>query len=291
MKIKEKMVKRMKFTKMQGCGNDYVYLNCIDREPADPASLAIRVSDRHYGIGSDGLIMICRSEKADFRMVMYNADGSMAEMCGNGIRCFGKYVYDHGLTDQTSLSVETPAGIKYLTLMFSYIGRTRLVNAVTVDMGIPVTEAESIPVTAAKSPVLGYGITVGDKEYQISCASMGNPHTTVYVEDTEKVDIETIGPLFEHHPVFPKRVNTEFVQVISKNKLRMRVWERGSGETWACGTGACACAYVSMLNGLIGEEAEVEMRGGTLRIRYDRNNGHIFMTGPAVTTFEGDFFD
>jgi len=274
----------MKFTKMQGCGNDYVYIDATKEIPEDASQLAIRVSDRHYGIGSDGLIMICSSEVADFRMVMFNADGSESEMCGNGIRCFGKFVYDHGLTEQKELAVETLAGIKYLKL----IEEDGKIIGVTVDMGKPVTKAEEIPVVADADPVLHYPITVQGKEYRISCASMGNPHATVYVEDTVSLDLEAIGPHFENHEVFPRRVNTEFVQLISRKHIRMRVWERGSGETWACGTGACACAYVSMLNGYVDDEVEVEMRGGSVVIRYDKADGHIYMTGPAVTTFEGE---
>jgi len=274
----------MKFTKMQGCGNDYVYIDATKEIPEDASQLAIRVSDRHYGIGSDGLIMICSSEVADFRMVMFNADGSESEMCGNGIRCFGKFVYDHGLTEQKELAVETLAGIKYLKL----IEEDGKITDVTVDMGKPVTKAEEIPVVADADPVLHYPITVQGKEYRISCASMGNPHATVYVEDTVSLDLEAIGPHFENHEVFPRRVNTEFVQLISRKHIRMRVWERGSGETWACGTGACACAYVSMLNGYVDDEVEVEMRGGSVVIRYDKADGHIYMTGPAVTTFEGE---
>jgi len=274
----------MKFTKMQGCGNDYVYIDATKEIPEDASQLAIRVSDRHYGIGSDGLIMICSSEVADFRMVMFNADGSESEMCGNGIRCFGKFVYDHGLTEQKELAVETLAGIKYLKL----IEEDGKITGVTVDMGKPVTKAEEIPVVADADPVLHYPITVQGKEYRISCASMGNPHATVYVEDTVRLDLEAIGPHFENHEVFPRRVNTEFVQLISRKHIRMRVWERGSGETWACGTGACACAYVSMLNGYVDDEVEVEMRGGSVVIRYDKADGHIYMTGPAVTTFEGE---
>ncbi len=268
---------------MQGCGNDYVYIDATKEVPENASQLAIRVSDRHYGIGSDGLIMICRSAIADFRMVMFNADGSESEMCGNGIRCFGKFVYDHGLTDKKELAVETLAGIKYLTL----IEEAGVITGVTVDMGKPVTKAEEIPVVAEGNPVLHYPIMVQGKEYRISCASMGNPHATVYVEDTVGLDLEAIGPYFENHEVFPRRVNTEFVQVMNRKHIRMRVWERGSGETWACGTGACACAYVSMLNGFVENEVEVEMRGGSVIIRLGED-GHIYMTGPAVTTFEGE---
>lgn len=276
----------MKFTKMQGCGNDYVYIDATKEIPEDASALAIRVSDRHYGIGSDGLIMICSSEIADFRMVMFNADGSESEMCGNGIRCFGKFVYDHRLTDKKELAVETLAGIKYLRL----IEENGVITGVTVDMGAPITKPAEIPVIADADPVLQYPICVQGVDYRISCASMGNPHATVYVEDTVGLNLEAVGPYFENHEVFPRRVNTEFVQLIDRKHIRMRVWERGSGETWACGTGACACAYVSMLNGFVEHEVEVEMRGGSVIIRFDETDGHIYMTGPAVTTFEGEFY-
>ena len=275
----------MKFTKMQGCGNDYVYINTIKEAVSNPVELSIRVSNRHYGIGSDGLILICSSNNADFRMEMYNADGSSAEMCGNGIRCFGKYVFDHNLTDKTEFSVETGAGIKKLSLVL----QDGIVTGATVDMGLPITKPAEIPVICNCEPVLQYPITVNQNEYRVSCISMGNPHAVVYLEDVDKLDIESIGPDFEHHPMFPKRVNTEFIQIIDRTHLKMRVWERGSGETSACGTGACAAAYASMLNGLCERETLVEMRGGSLKIRYDETDGHIYMTGPAVTTFEGDF--
>ncbi len=274
----------MKFTKMQGCGNDYVYIDAIANKIENRPELAVKLSNRNYGIGSDGLILICSSEIADFRMDMYNADGSNSQMCGNGIRCLGKFVYDHGLTDKKRLTVETPAGVKLLELH----EENGKITSVTVDMGIPELEASKIPVRAEKSPVLKHPIAVADRVYEVSCASMGNPHATVYVDDVATIPMETIGPEFEFHEFFPERVNTEFVHVLGRKNIKMRVWERGSGETMACGTGACACAFVSILNGLTEDEVSVEMPGGTLNIRYNREDGHIYMTGPAVTVFEGE---
>lgn len=276
----------MKFTKMQGCGNDYVYINAIENEipDSDRPELSIKLSNRNFGVGSDGMILICSSKIADFRMDMYNLDGSQGKMCGNGIRCVGKYVYDHGMTDKTKLTIETLAGIKYLDLTV-VDGK---VTEVTVDMGAPELEAYRIPVKADKSPVLMHPLAIDGTIYEVSCVSMGNPHAAVYVKDTTAIDIEKIGPKFEFNEFFPERVNTEFVQIIDRSHIKMRVWERGSGETKACGTGACGCAFVSMMNNLVEDEVYVEMLGGTLKIRYDRNDGHIYMTGPAVTSFEGE---
>ena len=274
----------VKFTKMHGCGNDYVYINCMEKMLENPAQVAIKVSDRHFGIGSDGLILICPSEIADFRMRMYNADGSEAQMCGNGIRCVGKYVYDHGLTKKTSVTIETLAGMKYLT----FIVENDKVVQVTVDMGEPITEAEKIPVKAEKSPVISAPFFVQGKEYPLTCVSMGNPHAVLFVEDTDSIAIEEIGPYFEHQECFPERTNTEFVQILDRKTMRMRVWERGSGETLACGTGACASVYAAILNGKTEDEVSVQLLGGTLQIRYDRELHKIFMTGPAVTVFEGE---
>ena len=274
----------MKFTKMHGCGNDYVYINCMQEQIENAAELAIQVSDRHFGIGSDGLILICPSDKADFRMRMYNADGSEAQMCGNGIRCVGKYVYDHGLTKETSITVETLAGIKYLTLLVE-AGK---VAKVTVDMGSPITEAAQIPVVAENSPVVAEPFLVQGKEYLLTCVSMGNPHAVLFVEDTDAIEIEKIGPCFENQERFPERTNTEFIQIVDRTRMRMRVWERGSGETLACGTWACASVYAAILNGKTEDEVTVELLGGELQIRYDREQHKIFMTGPAVTVFEGE---
>ena len=274
----------MKFTKMQGCGNDYVYVNCMQEQIENPAQLAIQVSDRHFGIGSDGLILICPSDKADFRMRMYNADGSEAQMCGNGIRCVGKYVYDHALTTKTTITVETLAGIKYLTLLVE-AGK---VAKVTVDMGSPITEAALVPVVSKNSLVVSEPFLVNGQEYLLTCVSMGNPHAVLFVDNTDAIEIEKIGPYFENQERFPERTNTEFIQLIDRTRMRMRVWERGSGETLACGTGACASVYAAILNEKTEDEVTVELLGGELHIRYDREQHKIFMTGPAVTVFEGE---
>lgn len=275
----------MKFTKMHGCGNDYVYVNLFEEEIKDPASLAVAVSDRHFGIGSDGLITIGPSKVADFRMRIYNADGSEAEMCGNGVRCVAKYVYDHALTDRTRITVETGAGVKELTLTVE----NQKVALVRVDMGEPVLVPEQIPVDAKGERVVDEPITVGEKEWHMTCISMGNPHAVVFVDDVENFPIEEYGPLFENHVRFPKRTNTEFVKVHGRNEVSMRVWERGSQETWACGTGTCATAMACILNGLTEDTVLVHLRGGDLTIEYDRNTNHVFMTGPATEVFEGEY--
>lgn len=273
----------MKFTKMQGLGNDYVYVNCLEENVENPSETAVQVSDRHFGIGADGLILIRPSKRADFEMEMYNADGSRGEMCGNGIRCVAKYVYDYGLTDKTHISVETLGGIKYLDLMVE-AGK---VKQVKVDMGSPVLEAEKIPVKGSGKRVLNQAIQVDGMEYHITGVSMGNPHAVVFLEDVKNLEIEKIGPLFEHHECFPKRVNTEFVHVLDRKHVEMRVWERGSGETLACGTGACAVAVACVLNGLTEEEVTVKLLGGDLQIRWDREKDTVYMTGPAEVVFDG----
>jgi len=273
----------MRFTKMEGLGNDYVYVNCLEETVDDPSSLAQIVSDRHFGIGSDGLILIRPSSKADFFMEMFNADGTRSEMCGNGIRCVGKYVYDHGLTDRTELSVNTLAGIKHLSLHVE----NGTVEAVTVDMGAPVLDAALIPVDAPGSPVVRAPIEVAGTTYEMNCVSMGNPHAVVFVDELGDFPLEKVGPGFEFHPVFPKRVNAEFIQVLGRDETRMRVWERGTGETLACGTGACASVVACILNGLTGDEVTVHLLGGDLRIRWDREENRVFMTGPATTVFGG----
>ena len=276
----------MKFTKMQGLGNDYVYVNCFKEKIENPSELAVRISDRHFGVGSDGLIMINPSEKADFEMEMYNADGSRGEMCGNGIRCVAKYVYDYGLTDKTSISVETLGGIKYLDLTVED-GKVSLVK---VDMGRPELEPSRIPVVAEGDRAVDEPITVDGKEYRMTCVSMGNPHAVVYVDcDVKELPLEEIGPGFEHHERFPKRVNTEFVRVLDRKTVEMRVWERGSGETLACGTGACAVAVSSALNGLTEDEVTVKLLGGDLRIQWDRERDTVYMTGPAAVVFDGEW--
>lgn len=274
----------MKFTKMNGIGNDYVYINCFEEKVEDPEALAIKVSDRHFGVGSDGLILIRPSRVADFQMDMYNADGSRGEMCGNGIRCVGKYVYDYGLTDKTEITVDTLAGIKTLQLTVKD-GKTVLVR---VDMGAPVLDADRIPVIAEESPVINAPIEVLGQEYRMTCVSMGNPHAVVFVDNVKDFDLLKIGPHFENHPCFPKRVNTEFVEVLDRQTANMRVWERGSGETLACGTGTCATVVACVLNGLTDDRVTVHLLGGDLFIEWDRKENRIYMTGPAATVFDGE---
>ena len=274
----------MKFTKMQGLGNDYVYVNCFEEKIENPSEVAIKVSNRNFGIGSDGLIMINPSKVADCEMEMYNADGSRSEMCGNGIRCVGKYVYDYGLTDKTSISVETLAGIKYLDFTIQD-GKVKLVK---VDMGSPELHPDNIPVVAEGDTVIDESITVDGQEYRMTCVSMGNPHAVVYIDDVKGLDINQIGPRFENHERFPKRVNTEFVKVLDRNTVEMRVWERGSGETLACGTGACAVAVACILNGLTEDKVTVKLLGGDLQIEWDRTNNKVYMTGPAEVSFDGE---
>lgn len=274
----------MKFTKMQGCGNDYVYVNCLEETVVQAPEMARKVSDRNFGIGSDGLILIKPSEKADFMMDMYNSDGSSSAMCGNGIRCVAKYVYDKGLTNKQQISIETGAGIKYLDLK---VEENKAVQ-VTVNMGSPVTEAKLVPVISDRSEVVAMPITVANTAYEMTCVSMGNPHAIVFVEDTKAIDIKEIGPLFEHHIMFPEKTNTEFIHVVDRNTIDMRVWERGTGETLACGTGASASAYACMINGFTEDTVTVRLLGGELKIQYDRDKNTIFMTGPAVTVFEGE---
>ena len=273
----------MKFTKMQGLGNDYVYVNCFEEKIENPPAVARYVSDRHFGIGSDGLIMINPSEVADFEMEMYNADGSRGEMCGNGIRCVAKYVYDYGLTDKTQISVETLGGIKYLDLTVED-GKVSLVK---VDMGKPELEADLIPIISEREQVIDEPIEVDGKEYHMTGVSMGNPHAVIYVDDVKGLDLEKIGSKFENHERFPKRINTEFVHCIDRQTVEMRVWERGSGETLACGTGACAVAVSSILNNLTATQVTVKLLGGDLQIEWDREKDRVFMTGPATVVFDG----
>ena len=275
----------MKFTKMHGCGNDYVYVNLFEEKIDNPAELSIKVSDRHFGIGSDGLITIGPSDVADFRMRIYNADGSEAEMCGNGIRCVAKYVYDHKMTDKTEISVESGAGIKYLTL-FVKQGK---VEQVRVDMGEPILEPAQIPVLAEGDKVVDEPIEVCGKTWNMTCVSMGNPHAVVFVDNVADFEIEKYGPHFEKHERFPKRTNTEFVEIISREEINMRVWERGSDETWACGTGTCASVMACILNNRTDNKVLVHLRGGDLTIEYNEKTNHIFMTGPATEVFSGEY--
>lgn len=274
----------MKFTKMQGIGNDYVYVNCFEETVQNPSEVAKFVSDRHFGIGSDGLILICPSEVADCQMVMFNADGSQSQMCGNGVRCVGKYIHDKGLTDKTTVTVETLGGIKTLALHL----RDGVVDTITVDMGEPILEPEKIPVKGSGHRFVAEDVAVDGKTYSITAVSMGNPHAIVYVEDTDSLNLPKLGPAFEHHALFPERTNTEFIQVMDPRTLKMRVWERGAGETLACGTGACASLVASVLNGKSERRATLKLLGGDLEIQWDEKTNHVFMTGPAAFVFDGE---
>lgn len=283
----------MKFTKMHGCGNDYVYVDCTKEVIPNISETAIRVSDRHFGIGSDGLILIKASDVADFEMDMYNADGSRGKMCGNGIRCVAKYVYDHGLTDKTTITVNTLSGIKTLKLTVE----DGKVSKVRVDMGEPELIPAQVPVKASvlgladdrREAIVAEPLEIKDRSYDITCVSMGNPHCITFIEeDVRDFPLEAVGPVFEKHELFPERVNTEFINVIDKDHLRMRVWERGSGETLACGTGACAVAVASYLNGFTGRSVDIELLGGHLEVVYDEKTNHVFMTGPATEVFSGE---
>ncbi|SDL56171.1 diaminopimelate epimerase [Sarcina sp. DSM 11001] len=310
---------KIHFTKMHGCGNDYVYISGFDHriDPETKPELVRKLSDRHFGIGGDGVIFINPSEIADFEMEMWNADGTRGEMCGNGIRCVGKFVYDKGMTDKTEITVESFGKIKVLTLYTDEYyaeesGKSKssadknsdnkesetfaeekkagrgTVSAVRVNMGAPVLEAADIPVRAEKSPVVSAPIQIPEKgEYRMTCVSMGNPHAVVYIEDTDNLDIEKTGPLFENNSVFPNRVNTEFVQIIDRSHVKMRVWERGSGETLACGTGCCAICVAGVLNNVTDPKIEVQVLGGKLEIEWDSEENIVWMTGPATTVFEG----
>ena len=274
----------LKFTKMHGLGNDYVYMDAINQKIENREELAKKVSDRHFGIGSDGLILICPSEKADFRMQMFNQDGSEAEMCGNGIRCVGKFVYDKGLTKKQTITIETLAGIKTLEMTVKN-GKVELAK---VDMGEPILEAEKIPVKAKENPVKELKIKAEEKEFICTCVSMGNPHCVIFIkEDVRKFDICKYGKIIEIEKAFPKKTNVEFINVIDEKTLRMRVWERGAGETLACGTGACGSLVAGVLNGYTKRKAEVQLLGGNLEIEWSEKDNHVYMTGPATTVFEG----
>ena len=289
----------VRFTKMEGCGNDYVYISGFDYtlDPAQKPEIVKRLSDRHFGIGGDGVIFINPSEIADFEMEMWNADGTRGEMCGNGIRCVGKFVYDKGMTQNKEITVESFGKVKYLTLFTEETGGKEAVTSVRVNMGEPILDAPGIPVVADASPVVAesihipvegigdYGESGGD--YEMTCVSMGNPHAVVYIDSTDDLQIETIGPLFENHSRFPNRTNTEFVQIIDPEHVKMRVWERGSGETLACGTGCCAVCVAGVLNGCTAPKLEVQVLGGSLLIEWDREENLVWMTGPATTVFEG----
>ena len=272
-----------KFTKMHGLGNDYVYMDAIHQQIDNESFLAQFVSDRHFGIGSDGLILICRSDVADFKMKMFNSDGSEAEMCGNGIRCVGKFVYEKGLTNKNKITIETLAGIKTLLLNV----KNGKVETVRVDMGEPILEAKRIPVISQENPVTNLKLKALDKEFVFTCVSMGNPHAITVVDDTKMFEVEKYGKILEVDSVFPNKTNVEFVQIVDKNHINMRVWERGTGETLACGTGACATAVACCINNLTDRHVFIELLGGTLEIEWSKEDNHVYMTGPAVTVFEG----
>ena len=274
----------LKFTKMQGLGNDYVYMDNINQKIENKPQLARFVSNRNFGIGSDGLILICKSDVADFKMQMFNSDGSQAEMCGNGIRCVGKFVYDKKLTSKTEITIETLAGIKKLKLNTNQ----NKVETVEVDMGEPILNPKKIPVLENKEPVVNLEIKALDQKFKATCISMGNPHSVIIVENIEKIDIKKYGSIIENNNKFPNKTNVEFIQIINNENIKMRVWERGTGETLACGTGACAAVVACHLNKLTNRDVLVELRGGTLKIDWKKNNNHVYMTGPAVTVFEGE---
>lgn len=283
----------IKFTKMHGCGNDYVYINgaAVSIEAEKKPEIVRFLSDRHFGIGGDGVIFINPSDVADFEMEMWNADGTRAEMCGNGIRCVAKYVYDHSLTDSKEISIVSAGKIKYLVLTTEKSDRTQRgeeVVRVRVNMGSPILNPAEIPVMADGDTAINVPIGVQGKEYKMTCVSMGNPHAVIFMDGVKELAIEQIGPDFENHKLFPKRTNTEFVEVIDRNNVNMRVWERGTGETLACGTGSCATAVACVLNGLTDDRVNVRLLGGTLEIEWDRANNLIYMTGPATTVFEGE---
>lgn len=274
----------MKFTKMHGCGNTYIYVNGFTQKVKNPSEMAVKVSDIRFGIGADGLIIIGPSKVADCKMSMYNMDGSEGKMCGNGIRCVGKFAYDYGLVNKEKMTVETLSGIKELKLNVA----GGVVDTVVVDMGAPLFEPKQIPVKAEEK-VINKPINIMGEEYNITCVSMGNPHAVIFMDDIESINIEKIGPAFEKNEIFPEGVNTEFIRVISKNEIDMRVWERGSNETWACGTGACAAVVAGVVNNLVSDEVIVHLRGGDLKIKYDRVSETVFMEGPAVTICEGEW--
>lgn len=272
------------FTKMHGAGNDYIYVNCFKEKLTDINATAKKVSDRHFGIGSDGLVLICPSDKADFRMDMYNSDGTQAEMCGNATRCVGKYVHDKGLTDKTEITLETLAGIKVLKLNLNDRGE---VETVEVNMGSPELVPKNIPIDSELERFIQQRVEVDGREYLVTGVSMGNPHAVTYVDDTDSLEIEKLGPKFETHKLFPRRINTEFAQIVDRKTIKMRVWERGAGETLACGTGACATMVAANLSDLVDDEADLVLLGGTLHIRWDKEENNIYMTGPAEFVFDG----
>lgn len=275
----------MKFTKMQGCGNDYVYVNGMAEKVENKAQVVPALSDRHFGIGGDGVIFINKGENADFEMEMYNADGSRSQMCGNGIRCVGKFVYDKGLTDQKEITVESFGAVKYLTLT---VGEDNKVSKVKVDMDEPELQADKVPVKCDSEQAVKMPVEMNGKTYEMTCVSMGNPHAVIFVDEITDDMVWVDGKALEVHSIFPERANIEFVQVVNRNHIKMRVWERGSGETFACGTGSCACVVAGVLNGLTDRNVTVSLLGGDLEIEWNEDNNRVYMTGPAVTVFEGE---
>lgn len=274
----------MIFTKMHGSGNDYIYVNCLDAEIENPSEVSKFVSDRHFGIGSDGLVLILPSEIADFRMRMFNSDGSESEMCGNAVRCVGKYVYDNGHTLKRSIAIETLAGIKKLDMTVE----DGKVSQVKVDMGEPILKPADIPVNSSESLFVGKPVEIYGQVYKVTCVSMGNPHAVTYVDDVAGFPLSEVGPRMEHHPLYPRRINAEFAKVIDRETIEMRVWERGAGETLACGTGACAVLVASVLNGYTKRKAEIRLLGGKLTVEWNENDNRVYMTGPAVKVFDGE---
>ena len=275
----------MRFTKMEGCGNDYIYINGLKEQVEHPEKLAIAMSERHFGVGADGLVLILPSEKADFCMRMFNLDGSEGEMCGNAVRCIGKYVYERGMTEKNTVTLETLGGIKVLQLHI----QDGIVESVTVDMGEPILEAAKIPAVSEKYPVIGEKLQILDKVFDFTCVSMGNPHGVTFVEDAFAFPVEKYGKMAEAAPLFPQKANIEFVQVVDRSHLKMRVWERGSGETLACGTGSCASLAAGVLNDLCDRKVKIELLGGTLEIEWNEADNHIYMTGPAAFSFDGEW--
>lgn len=277
----------MKFTKMHGIGNDYIYVNCFEEKITDPSRLSLVMSKQHFGVGSDGLILIGPSDTADFSMRIFNSDGSEADMCGNGIRCLGKYVYDRGLTDKTELTVSTMGGLKklWLTVEGGKVVRVR------ADMGMPELTPAKIPVDVDAEQVMQYPLQILGKTLPITCVSMGNPHAVIFVTDPDAIDLPVVGGMIEHHPLFPRRTNVEFVRVIRRDMLQMRVWERGAGETLACGTGACASLVAAVMNGLADRCAQIKLAGGNLQLEWNEEDNHVYQTGPATFVFDGIWED
>ena len=275
----------MRFTKMQGLGNDYIYVNCLEESVPDPSGTARKISDRHFGVGSDGLVLILPDDQADFRMRMFNSDGSESEMCGNAARCVGKYIHDRGLSDKEEIRLMTGAGLKILQLNI----RDGKTESVRVDMGEPILEAERIPTTLTGLQVINTPVEALGETFSATCVSMGNPHAVIFVEDADRFDVHGIGPVIENYPLFPRKTNVEFVTVADREHLRMRVWERGAGETMACGTGACATLVAAVLNGLCERKATLLLNGGPLTVEWDSETNRVFQEGPAEFVFDGDY--